>query len=410
MFFDGAKRFFSEFIGNYINIPKLAWFIIPLILLDTFTTSICLNISLYVEKLYGLKEFAVGEVISSYYVGAFLGSMAGGALSVKYSTAIISSVGFLLLSIMFYIIGHNGTPSTLSLSMAVIGLVGNVVSISNVASFIKTANQNTVTRMRLINLELVLFNMSFSLGAAFLIELNKLELVYAMKIISMVFIVCSLYLWNIRNKDMFLPAQSKNREPLCAPKSISKFFLLLSSVFFVGLIFSMIKVVYTPTIAHRFGDNSLAVLVASVNPWVIIFVQPYLVNKIRNKENAILMGFGGLIIGAGYFLFGISSSFVAAVVILAVLTLGEILYSPLSKGIAMSCFDKRREGFAIGVWRSVFMGAGFLGPLLSGWVAQKYSDALVWDFCLALGILCFVTSIILNNFKLNVIVEKELLN
>jgi MFS family permease len=183
---------------------------------------------------------------------------------------------------------------------------------------------------------------------------------------------------------------------LCRPKNYRVLLGILLSVIIVGLIFSMIKVVYAPTIENRFGDNGVSVLVASINPWIIFLLQPFLVNRLKNKDNVVVMGFGAFIIGLGYFLFGFSSSFWMTVFSLVFLTFGEMMYSPISKSIVISLFDHGREGFALGLWRAVFLGSGFVGPVFSGWIAQKYGNMLVWEFCGIFGISGLLLCLILN--------------
>lgn len=111
------------------------------------------------------------------------------------------------------------------------------------------------------------------------------------------------------------------------------------------------------------------------------------------------MGFGALITGLGYFLFGLSSSFWMTVSSLVFLTFGEMIYCPISKSNVISLFDHGREGFALGLWRAVFLGSGFLGPIFSGWMAQKYGNMLVWEFCGILGLIGLLLCMTISQYN-----------
>jgi len=120
------------------------------------------------------------------------------------------------------------------------------------------------------------------------------------------------------------------------------------------------------------------------------------------------MGIGGCIIGMGYFFFGVSTSLVTTSVVLIVLTFGEILYSPISKDIAVSCFNKGEDGFPLGIWRAVFLGSGFVGPTMSGWIAERFGNIYVWELCGIFGIICLLIAFILNKDSGNLVGNSSL--
>jgi len=277
--------------------------------------------------------------------------------------------------------------------MLFIGLLTNLLSTSNLASFIKTAGIDQKMKSKLVNLELAIFNLSFSLSAYVLISLGVEQIEYILIITSMSLCALGIYAFFIKNRVVFQPPAVCHKEKLCQPKSIKMLIGVLMTVIIVGLIYSMIKVIYAPTIENRFGDNGVSVFIASINPWIIFLLQPFLVNRLNRKSNIGLMGVGALIIGLGYFIFGFATTLFITVFALILLTFGEMLYVPISKSIIISIFEQGREGFALGLWRAVFLGSGLVGPFVSGWIAQKYGNALVWEFCGVLGgiglLVCF---------------------
>ncbi|MCW8442358.1 MFS transporter [Legionella pneumophila] len=386
----------KEFLSNYISIPFLAWLILPLVLMDTFVSSLCLNISVYFTKVRHFEPFLIGETVSLYYVGSFIGSLIGGSLTLKYSSLKIASISSILLGIGFLSLLNTHDVFQLKIMMLCIGLLTNLLSTSNLSSFIRTAKNDPSMKLKLINLELAIFNLSFSISAYVLISLGVEQIDYVLIFTSTCLCVLGVFAYCIKNLNVFSPPQNFNNSRLCKPKNYKILLGILLSVILVGLIFSMIKVIYAPTIENRFGDNGVSVLVASINPWIIFLLQPFLVNRLKNKDNIIVMGFGVFIIGTGYLFFGLSSSFWMTVFSLIFLTMGEMLYSPISKSIIISLFEHGREGFALGLWRALFLGSGFIGPIFSGWAAQKYGNMMVWEICGILGLsgllLCLIMS------------------
>lgn len=398
----------KEFIGNYISIPFLAWLILPLILMDTFVSSLCLNIAVYFTKVRHFEPFQIGEAVSLYYVGSFIGAIIGGSLTLKFSSLRIASISSILLGLGFIFLLKTSDILNLKAIMLYIGLLTNLLSTSNLSSFIRTAKNDNGMKLKLINLELAIFNLNFSISAYVLISLGINQIDSILLFTSIGLCILGVFAYCIKDVPIFAPPQVVGKEKLCRPKNIKILLGVLLSVIIVGLIFSMIKVIYAPTIENRFGDNGVSVLVASINPWIIFLLQPFLVNRLKNKDNITVMGFGAFIIGLGYLFFGFSVSFWMTVFSLVFLTFGEMIYSPISKSIVISLFDQGREGFALGLWRAVFLGAGFLGPIFSGWIAQKYGNVIVWEFCGFFGLTGLLLCLAISQVNKSIFVDNKL--
>lgn len=385
-----------EYVRNYISIPALAWLVLPLILMDSFITSLCLNIAVYFTKVRHFEPLLIGEALSLYYGGSFLGALTGGALTLKFSTMRISSLSCITLGIAFFLLLNTNDVFYVKPLMIGIGFLINLLSTSNITSFIRTAKTSAEKKMQLINLELVVFNLCFSLSAFVLIKLGIEQINFILLVTSISLCVVGVLAYFMRNIDIFSAPKLIQKEKLCAPKSFISLSLVLATVITVGLIFSTIKVIYAPTIENRFGDTGISVFIASVNPWIIFLFQPFLINRIKKQDKIFMMGCGGFILGIGFFMFGFASSVGMSIFCLMLLTLGEMIYSPTSKGVVISLFENGREGFALGLWRAVFLGSGFFGPTISGLLAEKYGNILVWEFCGILGALCLILCIVIK--------------
>lgn len=397
----------KSYLGNYISIPTLAWLILPLILMDTFVSSLCLNISVYFTKVKHFEQFFIGEAISLYYVGSFIGAWLGGTLSLKYSSLKIASLSSIFLGLGLLFLIKTGGSTELKIIILLIGVLTNFLSTNNLASFVRTAGTDNEMKLKLVNLDLAVFNLSFSLSAYVFIYLGVEKIQSVLIFTSMLLCILGLYAYSIRNIEIFSSPKISCKDKLCRPKNYKILIGILLTVGIVGLIFSMVKVIYAPTIEKRFGDNSVSVLIASINPWLIFLIQPLLVNYIKRTNNIVIMSLGSFIIGLGYFLFGYSVTLGMTIFSLFFLTLGEILYSPLSKSIIIALFEHGREGFALGLWRGVFLGSGFLGPIISGWVAQSYGDMYVWNICGTLGLSGLILGFLISkNYKYLIPIEK----
>lgn len=391
----------KKILDLYLGVPRLTKILLPIILLGHIVTAFCLNVSAYFKKIDYFNYELIGQLISSYYFGCLLGALIGGALTLRFSTTIISGVGMILVSANLYILLDSLDIWLIGLSMFLTGLIGSIVTTSNITSLIRSVKEEH-SKLKVISLDLILFNLAFSLISFMLLDLSPQQILQIMKCSPVIISCAGILVLFFYKEPIFSPNKIKNYENKSfLPKQKQEFFILLSMVFCFGLIFSMVKVVFNPTLINRFGNNSLSAIIASINPWIIFFVQPLIVDKIKNTNSTWFLGCGGFIVGLSYFAFGMITSFTLTAIFLILLTFGEMMFSPLSKHLNVQLYGPGREGVAAGFWRVAFLGGGVVGPKLSGYIAEFYEISMVWCICALLGLLCFIFSFLLKKIKLH---------
>lgn len=389
------NKYISGYIKSYTNLPKVSLFIIPFLFFDSFLTSVCLNISLYFSKVKGISPSSFAEFISLYYVGSLIGAYAAGYLSLRFLPVSISCFSSILTGTLFILLIENDGLKYIPIIMLLLGVSTNSLSTSNYANLLRTASGDTKIRSQLINIEMVIFNVCFSISAFFLLRLGAGNIDKIILYTSIVLVILGSLTPQLRHISVFSKnyAFKKNVKTDWNQIPISNLAGILMTVIIVGLIFSSIKVIYAPTIEHRFGDSSLSAIVASINPWIILIFQPLFM---LSRKTPMFLGVGGLIIGVGYYAFGNVNSLILSVTSLMLLTIGEMIYSPMSKELVVSCFKKGEEGYALGLWRTVFLGSGFVGPLIAGNLADYYGVSAIWQFCGIMGVVCLLVSFVLE--------------
>ena len=294
-----CKGLFSEFIRNYVIIPKLAWLLFPLIVVSTFAHALCLNISLYYVKVRHFHPLLIGQALSLFYLGTLLGALLNGFMSLRVSSLKISVYSAIGLGILFIVLTQIQSLFALNALMLFSGIGMSMLSIANLTSFIKTARSDASKKLQLVNLEMVIFNLSFSCSMYILFKLSPEQITKAFYYAGLLLIFFGVFYFFFMRLSVFYLTKVSTQTMRFKPKNKNALVSLLFFVLIVGVIFSMIRVIYAPTIESRFGDSSLSALVASVNPWLIFLVQPFLVNRLKTRNNWLVMGVGGFCIGFG---------------------------------------------------------------------------------------------------------------
>jgi predicted MFS family arabinose efflux permease len=385
----------NKIMDLYLGVPKLTKKLVPVIFLEHIVTSFCLNISGYFKKIGYLNYEHIGQIISTYYLGCLLGAFIGGLLTLWFSTTKISGFGMMLVGANLYGLFSSLNQGVIELLMFLIGLIGTVIATSNITSLIRTV-QEEGARLKVISLELILFNLAFSLVNFVLLALSPEKIMQCIHSFSFLFFFFGVFVLIFYHDRVFAPLHCKSEDKSFLPGQKQKWIILMSMIFCFGLIYSIVKVVFTPTLIERFGSNALSATLASINPWVILLIQPLIVARINNTNTTWFLGCGGLIAGLNYFAFGIVSSFTLTATVLFLLTLGEMMFYPLSKHLNVQAYGPGKEGIASGLWRAVFLASGVVGSELSGYVAEHYGVYIVWCLCALLGLLCFILSFFLK--------------
>lgn len=394
-----VKKTANNIQSIYFNFPKLTTRLFPFVFFNHLIVSICLNMPAYFKKAGVLHFNEVGQFMSLYYWGGLIGAILGGYLTLYRRSTSISGLGLLILSLCLLVNFNTYNYWAILYSMFFMGLFASTTATSNIASLVKSVKENEKTRLKVISMDLVLFNVSFSMAAYLLLYLSIESLYLVVCIISGCLIFAGLWSMMGLKQEEFLPAKVIEKNSRLSPDFKFDFIIMTVLIFCFGLIFSMVKVVFTPTLIERFGSNYLSVIVASINPWMVFIFQPIIVDRIKSTNSTWFLGFGGLTVGTCYFIFGNVNSFILTALSLVMLTFGEMMFAPLSKHINIQIFGKGKEGVAAGVWKSVFLGSGAVGAGVSGYIAEYYSIQSIWEVCFFLGIICFIFSHFLRKIR-----------
>ncbi len=147
----------------------------------------------------------------------------------------------------------------------------------------------------------------------------------------------------------------------------------------------MVKIGYTPTIHDRFGDSSTAIVMAGINPWMIFLMQPIFVQYLTPYRHETILKCGSLLIGLGFFGFGMYSPLFACMLFLMIMTIGEMMFSPMSKYLSILCFENGAEGVAMSYWKLTYLLSGTLGTYFSGFMVFEWGLTSIWIGALLIG-------------------------
>jgi len=97
------------------------------------------------------------------------------------------------------------------------------------------------------------------------------------------------------------------------------------------------------------------------------------------------MAVAALLAGAGFGLTGLASTLLLFGLSIGVWTLGEIAASTIAPAIVADLSPVELRGLFQGAFGAAWGLSAFAGPLLGGWVYQRFGAGALWSGCLTLG-------------------------
>ena len=92
-----------------------------------------------------------------------------------------------------------------------------------------------------------------------------------------------------------------------------------------------------------------------------------------------------ILAGAGFGLTGLASTLLVFGLSIGVWTLGEITASTIAPAIVADLSPVELRGLFQGAFGAAWGLSAFAGPLLGGWVYQRFGAGTLWGGCLILG-------------------------
>ena len=372
---------FKNYFSNYTDVPKGTGRIIPLIIVESLAMCLPYFISIYFVNVQHFSNFQVGQLLSTMSFGTCIGSLISGYLTTKMPPIKVSSLGLFIYGIGLLLLAVNTSFIVLLGIMFCCGIGGVFMMIANLTALITLTHDDAI-KNRLIVLQSVIFNASISFFGFLISYLNHGSIIYLFIILGLLLLASGIIVFNFKIQKP-TPSNKADKANITISGSL---LTLLSAVFFYGVIFSLIKIYFPLEATSRFHNPLMSWVLLSVNPLIVIFIQPLLFNKLGKTRDITLLATGGVLLGIGYLLFGTTTLFLPSVIFISIATFGEMIFSPVSKKLASTLFGSGKEGLGLASWKMTYYLSGVFGAFSMGYLTEAYKNINIWFVCLLLSL------------------------
>ena len=369
---DLPPSFWLLWAGTVVN--RLGGFVIPFL-------------SLYLTSQRGVPVGQAGLVVALFGAGSFGAQLAGGELADRLGRRPV-----LLMSLL------GAPPLMVALGMAQDLFV--IAALTMVLGFFTDLYRPAVnaavtdlvpaeSRTRAFGYMYWAINLGAALApiaAGFMAHINYLLLFVGDAVTTLVYGL--IVLWRVQETQP-IEAVHAARVPLTnRVRQLGKEPILLAFTF-LALVFGLIYmqgIVTLPLdmLRHGLGPADYG-LASAANGIVIVLVTLQLSKMIAKWRPFAAMALAAIFLGLGFGMNAWAADLPVYVLAVVVWTLGEIIGAAVAPTIIADLSPVELRGLYQGIFGSAWGLSFFIGPLLGGWVFERYSPDVLWLGCAVLG-------------------------
>jgi MFS family permease len=128
---------------------------------------------------------------------------------------------------------------------------------------------------------------------------------------------------------------------------------------------------------HGFPTEGYGALL-SLNAVMVVVFQFWITRRIRSRPPMLVLAAGTLLYAIGFAMYGFVTTFILFVVAMIVITIGEMLISPVSQALVASFAPSNMRGRYMAMYGFSWIIPTAVGPLLAGIIMDNYNPDWVW--------------------------------
>ena len=373
------------------GLPRQFWYVWATTLINRVGSFVLVLLAIYLTTERGLSAAFAGFVIGLWAAGGAVGAMVGGVLADRWGrkpTMLTSLYGSAALML---VLGQMRTPLAIAVATFVLGMFSDGLRPATSALMVDVVP--APDRARAFSLNYWVINVGFavaSTAAGFLagVDMGLLFVVDAATTLAAAVWVTFKIAEPVR-AEAPPPVGSVAGEGLAAVLRDRVFLAFVGVNFLVALVFLQ-HISTLPISMTRDGlSASTYGAVIAINGVVIVLGQIFVTRVLRRADDIAALAVACVLVGVGFGLTAFATVPWHYAVSVLVWTLGEMLQAPINSTTTAGLSPAHLRGRYQGVFTLSWAVAGFLAPLVGGFVLEHGGKATLWVGCL---VLCLVAA------------------
>jgi len=382
---------------TYNEYPRAFWIFAMIVFIDRLGGALLYPFyALYLTQKFNIGMTEVGKLFALFSLSGFIGSALGGAMTDRMGrrTVLIFSLIASSLSSVFLGLANSITVfALLSVTVGIMASVGQPAHNAVVADVLppeKRAQGYGIIR--------VIFNLSVVIGpviGGFLASKNYLLIFIVDSIISL---ICAAIIF------VAMPETKPEAHPDAKPETMAQSFGGYGKVFRDAAFMAFMFVTTLQVIVYVNMNTTLGVFlrdqhnvptsgygwILSLNAAMVVAFQIWLTRRMEGYKPMIMMALGTAFYAIGFAMYGFTSTYLMFVIAMVIITIGEMIVSPVAQSIVADFAPEEMRGRYNAVF-GISWGLAFAaGPYLAGLIIDNYNPNLLWYAC---GIVAIISAV-----------------
>ena len=344
---------------------------------------------LYITSRYNVGMTEVGLLFTIFAITSVFGSLLGGALTDKYGRKIIIIFGLVISALSSLLFAFAPSLNFIYLAGVIVGFFGDMAGpaqramIADVLPEEKRADGFGILR--------VVANLAVVIGPAIggLLATRSYTLLFIIDVITSVITAAVFFLFVPETKPEVVPDPGEIAgEDLTLFETLAGYLKVTKDqIFMVFLMGSVLMVlaymqmnttlsVYLRDV-HGIPDRGYGLLL-SMNAAMVVLFQFWITRKIRHLAPMKVMAWGMVIYAVGFSMYGFVSTIWLFVTAMVIITIAEMLVSPVGQAIVAKLSPEDMRGRYMAVYGFSWTIPMAIGPLAAGLIMDNYDPNWVW--------------------------------
>jgi MFS family permease len=398
-----AAAMFKSIRDTYTSLPRPFWVLMFASFIDRTGGFVLFPFfALYITQRFEVGMTEVGYVLFVLAVSGTIGSFIGGAIADRFGRRSIIVFGLIASAASSLLMAFATDLRTIYLLAGLIGLlqdVGGPAQSAMVADLLPAKRHAEG-----FGIWRVFVNIAAVIGPAlggFLASRNFFWLFVADAISSLLTAILAV---SALPETKPKPKENQVQEGIL--KTLAGYGVVLrNNLFIVFLLISVLG-----TIVYAQMNTSMPVflrdehgiapsgfgLLYSLNGAIVVLFQFWVIRRIRDFPQLIVMAVGTGFLALGFAMFGFGSTLAYFAVAMTVLTIGEMIAAPTGQAVAASFAPEDMRGRYMAMFGLAWALPFAVAPLLAGLIMDNYDPNWVWYWCGILGALCILGYLLLH--------------
>jgi len=378
----------------YFEYPRIFWSLVVITFIDRIGGSLLFPFfALYLTSRFDVGMTDVGVLFATFSLSSFAGSAIGGALTDRFGRKRIIIFGLFASSMSSLAMGFANSFQMFFVLALFVGILADVsgpahqAMVADILPEDKRADGYGIIR--------VAFNLSVTIGPAIG------GLLAAKSYLSLFVTDATISLLTVILVALFIPETKPQSHPDEPEPTVASSFAGYGKVFQHTAFMLFLGAVMLQVFTYMNMNTTLGVylrnehgisewhygMLLSLNAAMVVLMQFPITRRIKKYPPMLMMAFGTMLYAIGFAMYGFVSIYLMFAVAMVIITIGEMIVSPVAQALVASFAPEDMRGRYMAV-SGLSWGIPFaIGPYLAGLVIDGPSPQNLWYIAGFVGLL-----------------------